>query len=104
MSSCCDPRESGTPSAGVNLVCYCFGESEASIRQEIETDGRSSAVARIRGHIAAGRCACEVKNPRGVCCLGDLIAAVRRAELALAEPAAPALSADIIDGSQARAG
>jgi hypothetical protein len=45
-----------------------------------------------------------VKNPRGVCCLGDLIAAVRRAELALAEPAAPALSADIIDGSQARAG
>jgi hypothetical protein len=63
---------------GARPVCYCFGESEASIRAEIEACGRSAAGERIRAHIAAGRCACEVRNPRGVCCLGDLAAAVDR--------------------------
>ena len=31
-----------------------------------------------RAHIDAGRCAYEVRNPRGACYLGDLIAAVKR--------------------------
>jgi predicted HD phosphohydrolase len=65
---------------GARLVCYCFGETEATIRDEIEMTGRSRAVERVREHIVAKRCACEVRNPRGACCLGDLIAAVRRAE------------------------
>jgi hypothetical protein len=68
---------------GRRPMCYCFGESEASIRTEIEATGRSSAVERIRGHIAAGRCACEVRNPRGACCLGDVTAAVKRIGLAV---------------------
>ena len=65
---------------GTRPVCYCFGETEASIRTEIESTGRSLAQERIRAHIAAGRCACEVRNPRGTCCLGDMTAAVQRAE------------------------
>ena len=65
---------------GSRPVCYCFGESEASIRSEIESDGRSAAVERVRAHIAAGRCACELRNPQGACCLGDVIAAVKRVE------------------------
>lgn len=64
--------------AGARLVCYCFGENEADIQREIEEHGTSHAVERVREHITAGRCACEVRNPRGVCCLGDLIAAVNR--------------------------
>jgi hypothetical protein len=68
---------------GARPVCYCFGESEASIRAELVSSGRSSAVERIREGIAAGRCACEIRNPRGVCCLGDVIAAVKRVEGAL---------------------
>jgi hypothetical protein len=67
---------------GVRPVCYCFGESEESIRAEVETHGRSLAAERVREHIAAGRCACEVRNPRGVCCLGDVMAAVKRVLLA----------------------
>lgn len=66
--------------AGDRLVCYCFGETEASIRAEIDAHARSHAVDRIRGHIAAGRCACDIRNPRGACCLGDVIAAVARVE------------------------
>lgn len=65
---------------GGRPMCYCFGESEASIRVEIETTGRSLAVDRIREHIAAGRCACEIRNPRGACCLGDVTAAVKRVQ------------------------
>ena len=64
--------------AGARLVCYCFEESEEKIRAELRDHGRSRAVERVRARIAARECACEVKNPRGVCCLGDLIAAVRR--------------------------
>lgn len=70
--------------AGRRTVCYCFGESEASIAAEIRAHGRSGAVERIREHIKAGRCACEVRNPRGVCCLGDVAAAERRIAAALA--------------------
>lgn len=69
---------------GARQVCYCFGESEASIRAEIELEGTSAAVARIREHIAAGRCACEVRNPKGACCLGDVIAATERVQAARA--------------------
>jgi hypothetical protein len=76
MSDCCRREE--------RLVCHCFEESEASIRAEVEASGRSAAVERVRAHIAAGRCACTVRNPRGVCCLGELAAAVRRVEETLA--------------------
>jgi hypothetical protein len=72
---------------GDRTVCYCFGVSEESIRAEIQATGRSEATARVRAHIAAGRCACEVRNPRGICCLGDVAAAVTRVELALRDSA-----------------
>lgn len=59
-------------------ICHCFGENEADIRREFGRTGRCEAVARVRAHVAAGRCACDLRNPRGTCCLGDLIEAVRR--------------------------
>ena len=65
---------------GQRTVCYCFDENEAAIAAELRDTGRSGSVERVRGHIAAHRCACEVRNPRGVCCLGDVIAAVQRAQ------------------------
>jgi ABC-type glycerol-3-phosphate transport system substrate-binding protein len=72
--------------AGDRMLCYCFGENEADIQRECEAMGASSAVARVQAQIAAGRCACEVRNPRGVCCLGDVSAAVRRAQDSLLKP------------------
>ena len=68
---------------GQRMVCYCFDENEAAIRVEIEQHGTSEAARRVRDHIAAGRCACEVRNPRGSCCLGDVTAAVKRVPTAL---------------------
>lgn len=70
---------------GDRVVCYCFGDNETDIRAEIARDGRSQAAERVRAHIQAGRCACEVRNPRGACCLGDVSAAVKRLTAAAAE-------------------
>ncbi len=75
---------------GNRIVCYCFGESEGQIRAEIATVGQSLAIERVRRHISAGRCACEVRNPRGACCLGDVTAAVKRVEAALRSEVLPA--------------
>ena len=54
-------------------VCYCFGVTERMIIEEVQRTGRSSASARIRAEVKAGTCRCEVENPSGQCCLGDVI-------------------------------
>ena len=64
--------------AGAGRICYCFDENEASMAREFAETGRCDAPQRVRDHIAAGRCACEVRNPRGACCLGDVMKAVGR--------------------------
>ena len=72
---------------GDRQVCYCFGESEDSIRAEVLARGRSAAIERIREQIAADRCACDVRNPRGSCCLGDVTEAIERVTLDLSSQA-----------------
>ncbi len=53
-------------------VCYCFGHTPETIRREIEQTNRSTASKTITAEVKAGHCACEVKNPKGTCCLGDV--------------------------------
>lgn len=53
-------------------VCYCFGHSVESIREEIARTGRSTVAASITDMVASGECRCEVLNPKGTCCLGDV--------------------------------
>jgi hypothetical protein len=72
-------------SPGSRLLCYCFGDTETVIRAELLRSGRTDVVDRIREHIAAQRCACDIRNPRGACCLGDVIAALRRIEAEVSE-------------------
>lgn len=51
-------------------VCYCFGFLRKDIEGEIAETGRSMVAERISSEVKAGNCACEVKNPSGICCLG----------------------------------
>jgi hypothetical protein len=60
-------------------VCYCFGVSQRTIREEANREHARSVSQRIRDEVTAGHCACEVRNPKGVCCLGDVIAAEKMA-------------------------
>jgi hypothetical protein len=65
---------------GDRAVCYCYAISEADVRREIAETGRSTAADRITAHVQAGRCACEVRNPQGSCCLGNVAAVVKALE------------------------
>ncbi len=58
-------------------VCYCFGFTRQDVWDEIRQTRKSTVVERITAEVKAGRCACEVKNPSGKCCLGDAVRAVR---------------------------
>lgn len=77
---------------GDRVLCYCFGENESDIRAEIAVGGYSRAAERVRTHIQAGRCACEIRNPRGTCCLGDVSTAVKRLVATVAPSRAEAAS------------
>jgi len=61
------------------LVCYCFGVTKGEIREEIQRTGKSTAPERIKAEVKADRCACELKNPSGKCCLGNVTRAIPRA-------------------------
>ncbi|MCI0428435.1 MAG: hypothetical protein L0Z46_10510 [Nitrospiraceae bacterium] len=60
-------------------LCYCFGVTERMIREEIQRTGRSMAATRIRAEVKGGTCRCEVENPSGRCCLGEIRQAEKRA-------------------------
>ena len=53
------------------LVCYCFQHTPNSIRLGI-VDGCTDVADRITALTKAGRCACEIRNPQGTCCLGNV--------------------------------
>jgi hypothetical protein len=59
-------------STGPIPVCYCFGFDESDLREEI-AHGRSTTIpSRISSLIREGLCACEARNPSGICCLGEV--------------------------------
>lgn len=58
-------------------LCYCFGYDREDVRRDIEAKGACDIPDRIKAEVQAGFCACEVKNPAGTCCLGDVNRALR---------------------------
>ena len=51
-------------------LCYCFGFDENHMRNEIERTGNTSIPEKVSKLIREGLCACEARNPSGMCCLG----------------------------------
>ncbi len=58
-------------------ICYCFGFTRQDIWGEIRSTGKLGVAERIAAEVEAGRCACEVKNPTGKCCLGEVARAAK---------------------------
>ncbi|MBT3321938.1 MAG: hypothetical protein HN392_06595 [Anaerolineae bacterium] len=58
-------------------ICYCFQHTARSIGNEIAESGNSTAIAEITAGIKAGQCACDIRNPQGDCCLGNVRAFIK---------------------------
>ncbi len=58
--------------SGERPLCYCFGHSISTIKDEIRVKGRSEALEEIRRKMKDLGCRCAVTNPSGACCLGDV--------------------------------
>ena len=72
---------------GERPLCYCFGHSIASIKDELQTTGKSDALADIRAKMKEPGCSCETKNPSGSCCLGSVAKGIETAKTELNLPA-----------------
>ncbi len=58
-------------------LCYCFGVTRQHIEEELRQNGKCMAAERIKAEVKAGNCACELKNPSGKCCLGNIARAIQ---------------------------
>jgi Zinc binding domain len=69
-----DVRELVTAKASGDArpLCYCFGFTEGDIRKELTQTGKTKIPAQISRFIKEKICACEIRNPAGACCLGDV--------------------------------
>jgi len=65
-------RVASKETSGPSTVCYCFGVSKEMISEEILKTGKSTFLSWIAKEVKQGNCACEVRNPAGVCCMGEI--------------------------------
>ena len=66
------------------LICYCFGHTLGAIRAEWQQTSQSTVTVTITEAITetitetitagtqTGQCACDIRNPQGSCCLGNV--------------------------------
>lgn len=61
---------------GINVpVCYCFGWTRQRIAHAVQQ--KEQPLKHISEQVQANRCGCEINNPQGSCCLGNVTAYVR---------------------------
>lgn len=69
------------PSADDVYVCYCFKHTVAEIRNA-SPESSDSIVEDINIGIQANQCACDLRNPQGSCCLGNVRGLMKQTEQA----------------------
>ncbi|KYD23125.1 hypothetical protein B4135_0654 [Caldibacillus debilis] len=57
-------------------VCYYFDWTRERIMEAVRHG--VEPLAEIKVHVQAGRCGCEVNNPQGSCCMGNVAAFMRQ--------------------------
>lgn len=59
------------------FVCYCFRHTLGSIKAEMARSGTTMVIAEVMAAVREEKCACDIRNPQGTCCLGNLQAVVQ---------------------------
>ena len=59
------------------FVCYCFRHAVGEVRFMPHTN-RATLLDDIDAGIQAGQCACDLRNPQGSCCLGNVRELMKR--------------------------
>ena len=59
------------PGAADVNVCYCFDHRVGEVLTGSPAE-RSLIIEDIQAGITAGQCACDLRNPQGTCCLGNV--------------------------------
>ncbi|MEK4485841.1 (2Fe-2S)-binding protein [Psychrobacillus sp. FSL H8-0484] len=54
-------------------ICYCFGWTKEKIREYEEQEISPKPLEHIKENVKANRCGCEVNNPQGSCCMGNVL-------------------------------
>lgn len=70
----------GFKSGTDGLVCYCFLHRKDDIARQLSESGETTIFDSIESEVQAGNCACEVRNPSGKCCLGEVRETIRSLE------------------------
>jgi hypothetical protein len=52
-------------------ICYCFRHTVGEVRAA-SPERRAAILDNINAGIRAGECACDLRNPQGSCCLGNV--------------------------------
>jgi hypothetical protein len=58
------------------FICYCFRYTVRDIRKAAAKGRGGEIVNAINAGIQAGQCACDIRNPQGTCCLGNVRTAI----------------------------
>lgn len=67
------------PEADNVFVCYCFRHTVGKVRTA-SPESREAILDDINAGIKAGQCACDLRNPQGACCLGNVRGVIKQAE------------------------
>jgi hypothetical protein len=67
------------PEAEDVFICYCFRHTVGELRNA-SLEGRIAIVDNVNTGINAGQCACDLRNPQGSCCLGNVRGMIKRLE------------------------
>ena len=60
-------------------VCYCFGWTRERLIQSVQEN--LHPIDHIQEQVQANRCGCEINNPQGACCLGNVTTFIRSLDM-----------------------
>ena len=67
------------PEAEEVFVCYCFRHTVGELRTAPH-ERQIAIVENINAGIGSGQCACDLRNPQGSCCLGNVNRLIKQLE------------------------